>query len=124
VLEVSGSVTTIAGKLANCLHILSSDKEGEVVAAARALRRTLRSAGTDIHALAEQIERPPNGRLSERDMQRLYDKGFNDRKRAAEDDRHSDSHNADGIPDWNDIGRFCQQRSNRLRENERGFVDE
>jgi hypothetical protein len=45
----------IAGKLANFLRLLASDKEGEVVAAARALNRTLKSAKLDIHALADSI---------------------------------------------------------------------
>jgi hypothetical protein len=36
--------------------MLASDRDGEVVAAARAIRRTLESEKLDIHALAETIE--------------------------------------------------------------------
>lgn len=48
-------LTPIVEKLRRCLRMLSSDRDGEVVAATRALCRTLKSAGLDIHALADSI---------------------------------------------------------------------
>ena len=42
----------IAGKLDNFLRLFASDKDGEVVSAARALSRTLKSGGADFHDLA------------------------------------------------------------------------
>lgn len=47
------------GKLGKLLRLLASDKDGEVVAAARAITRTLRAEGQDIHALADVVERIP-----------------------------------------------------------------
>ena len=119
-------LTPIAGKLANLVRLLSSDRDGEVIAAARALARTLKNARTDIHALADQIEKPSNGRLSQADMKRLYDEGYSDGLRVAENDRHGpgDFHNIDGTPDWNEIALFCQRQNHRLRENERNFIDD
>lgn len=38
--------------------MLGSDRDGEVVAAAAALRRTLAGAGLDLHDLAAAVERP------------------------------------------------------------------
>jgi len=39
---------------------LSSDKEGEVLAAARAIRRTLDGVGRDIHELAARVNAGPS----------------------------------------------------------------
>jgi hypothetical protein len=39
--------------------LLASNRDGEVVAAARAIGRTLRAAGWDFHDFAEAIETPP-----------------------------------------------------------------
>lgn len=56
-------------KLAKLVRLLGSDKPGEVVAAAAALRRGLEAAGLDFHDLADAVEaglrpaepRPPWG---------------------------------------------------------------
>jgi hypothetical protein len=45
-------------KLAKLLRLLSSDKDGEVLAAASAIKRTLAAEGSDIHALADTLCRP------------------------------------------------------------------
>jgi hypothetical protein len=50
----------IAGKIAPFIKLLASDADGEVLAAARALRRTLTSHGLDLHALADRVvDGPP-----------------------------------------------------------------
>src|SRR5262249_4621704 len=67
-------LSPIAGKLANFIRLLASDKEGEVVAASRALIRTLQSIGSDIHDLADHIEHS-NGALSDHEMQEIFDAG-------------------------------------------------
>lgn len=43
-------------RLGKLIKLLSSDKAGEVTAAAAAIQRELQSAGLDIHALAEHVE--------------------------------------------------------------------
>lgn len=42
-------------KLAKLVRLLSSDKDGEVLAAASAIKRTLATEGSDIHALADAL---------------------------------------------------------------------
>jgi hypothetical protein len=46
-------------RLGQLLRLLASDKDGEVVAAARAIERTLHAIGADFHDLAHMIEAPP-----------------------------------------------------------------
>lgn len=47
-----------AGKLSKLILMLSSDVDGEIVAAARAIGRTLRADGHDWHDLAGLVARP------------------------------------------------------------------
>jgi hypothetical protein len=118
------ALTPIAGKLAKLLRMLSSNREHEVVAAAQALCRTLESTGTDIHALAAIVEH--GGELNQAEMRKLYDAGYQAGARAVESKQHGngDFHNVDGTPAWNEIALFCQQNNDRLRENERTFVND
>jgi hypothetical protein len=53
------ALAPIAPKIAKLIPLLSSDKDGEVLAATRAIERTLKSAGLDLHALAAAIGDPP-----------------------------------------------------------------
>ena len=52
------ALAIVAPRLGQLIRLLSSDRDGEVVAAARALGRTLRSVGADFHVLAAAIETP------------------------------------------------------------------
>jgi hypothetical protein len=61
-------------KLANFVRLLASDRDGEVLAAARAIPRVLKAAGADIYALADQVEH--DAKLSEAEMKKLYDAGY------------------------------------------------
>jgi hypothetical protein len=124
----------VRSRLAKFLRLLSSDRDGEVLAAARALVGVLRSAGADVHALAEQIEQPNGhgergGKISDEDMQRLYNAGYEAGLQAAEDKFHAEEEDGfasvNGMPSWHVIARCCQRHQlyPRLRENEREFVD-
>jgi len=84
-------------KIRKLVRLLSSPQDAEVVAAARALLRTLDADGADIHALAEAIG---SGKLSETDMKVLYDHGFQDGKRTAEDNRPAAFHD---LTPWKDM---------------------
>lgn len=55
------ALASIAPRVGQLIRLLASDRDGEVVAAARALKRTLTSVGQDFHALANSLERssPP-----------------------------------------------------------------
>jgi hypothetical protein len=55
---MSAALTPIAPRLlGQLIRLLASDHDGECLAAARALRRTLHSAGQDFHSLADSIEK-------------------------------------------------------------------
>ena len=49
------ALTTAAPRLRKLVLLLSSDHDGEIVSAARAIGRTLKDAGADWHALANAI---------------------------------------------------------------------
>jgi hypothetical protein len=116
----------IATKLAIFVRLLPSDKDGEIIAAAHAIKRTLGAAGTDMHALAERIEESNGNGLSEAEMKKLYDAGYSDGQRDAENKRFgpADFHNIDGTPDWHQMALYCQQRSNLLRGQESTFIND
>jgi len=123
VVEFSNSVRT---KLASLVRLLASDRDGEVVAAARALLRTLKTAGADIHLLAAQVGQANGGGLSEAEMKKLYDAGYDAGVRAAEATLRHDAngfHSVDA-PSWHEIACYCQDRSEHLRSNEVDFVDD
>jgi len=116
----------IAKKLAASLRMLSSDRDGDLVAAGRAIMRLLKGSGADIHALAERVEKSTGGGLTDAEMQKLYHAGYDAGRRAAENQQHGsvDFHNVDGTPHWREIARFCQQRGDRLSEKEKTFIND
>ena len=65
-------------RIQKLLKLLSSDNDGEALAAVHALKRVLAQEGGDIHGLADSI-----GGLSEAEMQKLYDAGFQKGKETA-----------------------------------------
>ena len=54
-----GDLTIVAPKLSKLILLLSSNQDGEVVAAARAIGRNLSGAGMDWHNLAKALTTPP-----------------------------------------------------------------
>ena len=54
---MSAVPAAIAPRVGQLIRLLASDRDGEVVAAARALARTLTSVGQDFHTLADSVER-------------------------------------------------------------------
>jgi hypothetical protein len=56
---MNAALTTVAPMVGKLIRLLASDQDGEVVASARALHRTLRNAGLDFNELAQMIEAPP-----------------------------------------------------------------
>jgi hypothetical protein len=96
--------------------VLASDKNGEVVAAARTIRRT-DGAGSDVHELAAHRRK-----LSETEMQRIYDAAFQDGKNAAVVDMGFED--VEG-PDYHEMAKYCVEHDKeRLTPKERGFVEE
>jgi hypothetical protein len=106
-------------KVRKLLRLLSSPQDAEVVAAARALMRTLEADGADIHALAEAVG---GGKLSEADMRTLYDSGFQDGKRAVENGKPPQFHE---VTPWRDMVAeiaASEGASPWLKPHERDFV--
>jgi hypothetical protein len=114
----------IAPKLGKLLRMLASDHDGEVVAATRAIRRTLEAEKLDIHALAETVE-ASNGirKFSEADALEIYQRGVREGRSAAEAERGFTD--IDDEPDWDEIARTCQAYPSKLfGDHEREFVDD
>jgi hypothetical protein len=118
--------TTPDQKLGTFIRLLASERDGEVIAAARAIVRTLKSTGADIHTLAERVEGVNGGKLSEAEMRKLYNAGFEAGMRAVEDKQHGsdDFRSVDGLPSWHEMALWAQARGDRLRGNEREFVND
>ena len=123
---MTDALAPIVSKLAACIRMLSSDKDGDVINAARGLVRMLKGAGADIHVLADRVERPNGGKLTDAEMRKLYDRGYQDGVRAAENKFHGneDFRDANTTPTWHDMAKFCQRRSARLGCRERDFIDQ
>jgi hypothetical protein len=87
------TLAPIADRLSKLVRMLTSDHDGEVVAAARSINRTLKNAGLDIHVLAAAIER---GGVGEATANR---------------------------PAWHSVACECAAHSERLRsQKERAFI--
>jgi hypothetical protein len=85
-------------KLQALVRLLSSDRDGEMVATARALARTLQSHKLDFHWLADNIGRG----------------GALDRREPLDDE-----------PTWHEIARECQRHPSCLRgDREKEFVSD
>lgn len=54
---MTAALAQVAPRLGQFIRMLGSDRDGEVIAAARALGRALASVGADFHSLADAIER-------------------------------------------------------------------
>jgi hypothetical protein len=107
-------------KIQKLIKLLSSPNDGEVVAAARAILRTLAQEGTDIHELAARVE---GRKLSQAEMQRIYDAAFAEGRRTAEEAKPAEFH--DVKPKWQEMAVECRNQDNdRLTLREREFVDD
>ena len=111
----------LVDRVVKIIVMLSSPNEGDLVAAGRALQRTLASTGADIHALAAYLK---GGRgLSEEDKQQIraqiadeianaYAEGVRDGEARAHGP--GDFHNVDGSIDWRDVALFVEREQRRL----------
>jgi len=114
----------IAGKLANFVRLLASDKDGEVVGAARALDRVLKSIGADFHDLADRVERP-GGEISDADMEKIFQAGVQEGQRMEKQARAVARSNGSSanFPSAQDMAMFCHQNlANARSEWEREFI--
>jgi hypothetical protein len=63
-MRIPGLAPPLADKLAKMLPMLSSDRDGEVLATVRAIGRTLRAGGIDWHTLAKAIIPPEQSEIA------------------------------------------------------------
>ena len=104
-------------KIQKLIRLLSSPNDGEALAAVHALQRVLRDEGTYIHELAARIEG-----LSQAEMKKLYDAGFQEGNNAA----------AATTPDFSNVGpsfyemakEIRHKSDGRLNQREADFVDD
>jgi hypothetical protein len=115
-------ISTDAGeKLEKLVRMLSSDKDGEVIAAAHAIKRTLQSSGSDIHEFAERLKGKQRS-LSEAEMNKIYKAGYQDGKDAGAVDRGFNN----AGPSWHEMATFCAEHhlAGALSERERQFIND
>jgi hypothetical protein len=119
---MSAHKKTLEEKIADRVRMLASDKPGEVVAAANALKLILASAGTDMNGLARAIENlGKNAQLSKDQMRKIWDAAVQhteNRLHGAEDFASTD-----GKPTWQSVALFCQRNKYKLRPQTHEFVD-
>jgi hypothetical protein len=112
-------------KVTKLIKMLSSSNDGEIVAAARALMRTLEADGNDIHDLAKRIESGGGGGISPAERARLYEEALQRARREArrEAEREAATRTADTVPSFYQMACEVQRKENgSLTEKERGFV--
>jgi hypothetical protein len=115
-------LTPIAPRLADLIRRLASDHDGEVVAAWRAMIRTLKGIGADLHDVAEYIEHFGNGALSEREMLEIFDAGVKTGIEQAEQRLHNNLGVTAQFPSARDMAMHCYQRIDQLNEWEQEFI--
>src|SRR5262249_43821363 len=105
--QMADNFARIAPKLKPLLLLLSSDQSGEVVAAAAAIKRALKTANLDFHDLVANLTSPPP---------------------AARTRQNGTSGSDDDDPDndisgnWRLMRDHCWRHEQRLRERERDFI--
>src|SRR5215510_959803 len=121
----------VTARLGNVIRRLSSDSEGEIIAAMHILLRLLQSCGGDIHALAERVEN--GGGLTEADKQKIKSEienaraiGYAEGVKAAESKQHGTGafRNTDGTPEWTEVALYVQREKHRLPSKHHEFVDD
>jgi hypothetical protein len=102
--------------------MLSSNRDGDILAAGYALQRVLQSCGIDIHALADHIE---NGSgLSDTDKQKIKSEienahaiGYAEGVRAAET-----RFRPDGQLQFSEVALFAERQINRVPPDKHEFI--
>src|SRR5215813_5365498 len=119
---MSAHTKTLEEKIAAVVRLLASDRDGEVIAAVNALKRTLASAGTDINGLAHGIENLDKSTVVPDEIKKkIWDAAVEhteNRLHGADEFRSTD-----GKPTWQSVALFCQRNKQRLRPQTHEFVD-
>ena len=119
---MSARKKTLEEKIADRVRMLASDKPGEVVAAANALKLILASAGTDMNGLAHAIENlGKNTEVSKDQMKKVWDAAV----QHTENRLHGtdEFRSTDGKPTWQSVALYCQRNKHRLDVRHHNFID-
>ena len=123
---MSAGKKTLEERIADVIRLLASDKDGDVIAAACALKRVLASAGTDINGLANGIENLGKAEKKAAEMLAQERKKIWDTAVQHTENRLHGADvfiSADGKPSWQSVALFCQRNKHRLRPQTHEFVD-
>jgi len=122
--------SAITAKLGRSIRMLSSDKDGDILAAATAILRLLASCGADIHALAAHIENgsglsDADKRKIESEIENAHALGYAEGVRAAQAKQHGTGafRNTNGKLEFNEVALYVQREKHRLRPHTHEFVD-
>jgi hypothetical protein len=118
-MALPSEVTT---RIGNAIRRLSSDSEGEVIAAMYAILRMLQSCGSDVHVLAKRVEN--GGGINEKyqdeiraQIKKAHEIGYEKGVRAAEA-----RFRPDGKLEFSEVALFVERQINRLPPDKHGFV--
>ncbi|SFJ72017.1 hypothetical protein [Bradyrhizobium sp. Gha] len=121
----------VAKRIAKLFCMLGSDFDGEILNAAKKMKKLLVAEGLSFPDIAMVIENC-NGEIEERkysdkDAEIIFargvDKGRAEQLRAQQ--APPEFYDSDGKPRWNEIALFCQGNHARIRNNwERDFVND
>jgi hypothetical protein len=115
----------IAKRIADLVRRLSSPSDGEIIAAAHALQRTLEANGLDIHAVADPLEAPNGKHLPEEQMRKVWDTAYARGVQDTENRQHGsdDFIGTDGKPTWQAVALFLQRNMHRLDSKHHEFIN-
>jgi hypothetical protein len=113
---------TVNQKLGDLIRRMSSPHEGEVIASALALRRTLVAAGRDFHEIADAVENGHGGKLSEAEMRKLYNAGFEAGLAEGESRHITTFRNVSSAGDY-EMAQYIWERIERLPQRHHHFVE-
>lgn len=116
----------IAPQIAKLVRLLATNSDGEKLGAINAISRKLDSVDASFHDLADLIEKPSNGSLSQDQMQEIYSAGYSDGLAKAEDSRFAEDEtfrDTNGKPSWQMMAKYCLTHVERLyQEHEQKFI--
>jgi hypothetical protein len=122
VLAMSAQKKTLEGRIADCVRMFVSDKDGDVIAAAAGLKRVLASAGTDIFGLAHGIENLGKSTVVPDEIKKkIWDAAV----QHTENRLHGvdDFRSTDGKPTWQSVALYCQRNKHRLDAKHHDFIN-
>jgi hypothetical protein len=114
----------LAKRIAGTVRRLTSSEPNEVNAAGLALVRILQGASKDaIFAVAERIENESNGKLSDDELQVVFDAGVKHGKTLAEKKAQATQQASAQFPSAHAMAMFCYERMGRLDVKHHDFID-